>query len=248
MKTPQVILLLLTLITSIHALTIPTSFEDASHLFKRKGGGGGGGRGGGGFSSGSSGGGSRGSGSTSSGGSRGGSRSGGVAGVGPQPRTYAGGSYYGGGAATPYRSGSRSPGGVSPFLIGGAGVGFLGAGALAYGAYYYYPYHGYYAYHNNSANENQTRPVDCYCGRYAQCGCDSRNETDYVNSVANNQSVARVADVNGTDTLLINGTLPNGTTVAQAGESKAALLSSGLGQIGGWAVIGGAVAWGVLLM
>lgn len=236
MKLPQLLFFLLTLVTSIHALVLPTSPNPAAHLFKRKGGGGGGGRGGGSFSSG---------GGRSSSGSRGGSSSA-SRGVGPQPRTYAsGGAYYGGGAAQPYRAGSRSPSGVSPFLVPAAGVGFLGAGALAYGAYYYYPYHGYWTYHNNSANENQTRPVDCYCGRYAQCACEQRNETDYVNAVANNNSIARVADVNGTETLLVNGTLPNGT---QPAESKAVPLSAGLGQYGGWAVIGGAVAWGVWLI
>ena len=243
MKTPQLLFFLLTLITSIHALAIPTSFEAASHLFKRKGGGGGGGRGGGGFSS-SSGGGSRGS--SSSGGSRGSSGSRGSTGTGPQPRVYGSGAYYGGGAAQPYKAGRATPGGINPLILPAAGVGFLGAGALAYG-YYYYPYHGYWNYHNNSANENQTRPVDCYCAKYQQCACEQRNETDYVNSVANNQSISRVADVNGTETLLVNGTLPNGTDPAAA-ESKAVALSGGLGQFGGWAVISGAVAWGVWMM
>ena len=237
MKTPQLLFFLLILFTSIHALALPT-LESASHLFKRKGGGGGGGRGGGGVSSG---GGSRGS--SSSGGSRG--SSGGTRGVGPQPRTFGSGAYYGGGSATPYKSGSRSPGGVAPVLIGAGAFGFLGAGAFAYGAYFY-PYHGYYTYHNNSANENQTRPAECYCGRFSDCGCENRNETDYINSIANNASIARVQEVNGTSTLLIDGTLPNGTTVAE--ENAAAALKGGVWQFGGWAIISGAVAWGVWLL
>lgn len=240
MKTPSIVLFLLTLVTSIHALTLPSPFADASHLFKRKGGGGGGGRGGGGFSSG---GGSRGS-----SGSRGGSSSSGrTSGVGPQPRTYASGSYYGGGAAQPFRAGRRTPSGVAPVLLTAGGLGFLGAGALAYSGYYFYSYGGYYHYYNQSAGENQTRPAECYCGRYAQCGCEERNETDYVNAVANNASVSKVAEVNGTSTLLINGTLPNGTTPA-AEENAAVALGKGVGVMGGWAVIGGAVAWGVWLL
>lgn len=126
-------------------------------------------------------------------------------------------------------------------------MGILGAGALAYG-YYYYPYGGSWAYYNRTANRNETHPVDCYCGRYNPCACEPRNETDYVDSIANNNTISRVANVNGTDTLLINGTLPNGTVAAEAGESMATALSSGLGQFGGWAVIGGAVAWGVWLV
>lgn len=245
MKTPTIIFFLLTLITSIHALTIP-SYAETSRLFKRKGGGGGGGRGGGS----SSGGRTSSSSSSSSSSSRGGSSSsngGRTGGVGPQPRTYGSGAYYGGGAATPYRAGGRSPGGIVPFVFLGAGIGFLGAGAYHYPyGYQYYPYDTNWTYHNNSANENQTRPVSCYCNRYEDCACDDNNNQEYKDTIANNATIARVADVNGTDTLLINGTLPNDTAVAQ--ENVAAGLRSGVGQMGGLVLISGAVAWGVALL
>jgi len=254
MQTPHILLLLLAFISSIHALAIPDVLTSANpaHLFKRKGGGGGGGRGGsssGSTSSGSSSGGSRGSSSsTSNTGSTSGSR-GGVAGVGPQPARYGGGAYYGGGASRPYPAGSRSPGGISPAFLPVAGLGFLGvAGLYAYGAYYY-PYGGYYHYYNQSAGRNETHPASCYCGRYdTSCGCDSNNNTDYVNSIANNASIARLADVNGTDTLVINGTLPNGTTVEEAGSTSNAAAALKAGQYGGWTLIAGAVGFGVWML
>jgi hypothetical protein len=69
-------------------------------------------------------------------------------------------------------------------------------------------------------------------------GCDStNNNTDYINGVANNQTISRVADVNGTQTLVINGTLDNDTasTTSGAGSYKQGLVEmSGL-----WFVVAG---------
>lgn len=173
MKLSQAIFFLLAFVTSIHAFALPDAFDATdklSDLWKRRGGGGG-----------------RGGGSSGGGSSRGGGSS--SSSSGPAPRSYAGGSYYGGGAATPYRSGGRSPAGVAPV--------FLGVGALAifpgiwlYGAYAY-SYPGYYHYHNNTSNQNESRQMECLCGRYQECGCDAKNETDYLTDVANNQSIAR---------------------------------------------------------
>ncbi|KAF2668814.1 hypothetical protein BT63DRAFT_286139 [Microthyrium microscopicum] len=163
-------------------------------LEKRKGGGGG-----------------KGGGSSSSGGgtSRGGS------GVTP---SYGGGRYYGGGASVPYAAGARSSRGLAP-------VGLLGVGALAffpglwlYGAYLY-PYSSPYSFHNRTSNNNETKPVECLCQEYSVCGCDENSDSTYLDSVIGdgnttsfNQSLVRVADVNGTSTIVLNGTLPNGTT------------------------------------
>ncbi|KAK8928063.1 hypothetical protein H634G_10494 [Metarhizium anisopliae BRIP 53293] len=212
-----------------HAVRIE-DVTQGDDLFKRKGGGGGGGRGGssggssggsrGGSSgsSGSSGSGSRGSGS--GGGSRGntapGSNAGGTSrgGSGP-PRAFGGGSYYGGGAARPYRSGGISP-------LGGAAIG-LAAGALLfwpgrwlYGAYLY-PYPNHYVFHNATTNKEESLPVVCACGTYEVCGCDENNTT-MTELVGNgtydalNKSLINVGDYKGQKTLLVNGTLPNGTT------------------------------------
>ena len=229
MKIPQTILFLLALITTIHAFALPEAFEAISEssreLFKRRGGGGG--RSGGGFSSGGRTSGSSGSSSTRTLGT---SNKGGLtsSGSGPQPRTYGGGSYYPGGAAAPYRAGSASPGGIRPTFFPAAGLAFF-PGVWLYGAYsYHYP--GYYMYHNQTSGQNETRPVDCLCGRFSECGCDANNETDYVSSVANNNTVARVANVDGDSTLVINGTLPNGTTAASAAPS----FRQGLAELSGW--------------
>lgn len=74
------------------------------------------------------------------------------------------------------------------------------------------------------------------------CGCEDNNNTDYINSVLGNgsynslnKSLVTVAMVNGTNTILINGTLPNGTTASGGTESA----SGGVGmrelvEMAGW--------------
>ncbi|TKA78337.1 hypothetical protein B0A55_03614 [Friedmanniomyces simplex] len=256
MKLPQTLLFLLGIITTIHALALPSSLDtiaDASkELFKRKGGGGGHGSSGGGSSGGSSGG--KG-GSTSSSGSSG-SRSGASAstsntggrtsaGSGVTP-SFGGGRYYGGGAAAPYTAGSRSPGGVAPYLLAGGALAFF-PGIWLYGAYAY-PYYGAHTYHNNTDNQNETRPIQCYCAQYAECGCDNNTDSSYLNSVANNNTVSRVADVNGTETLLINGTLENGTTASGGTSSAAGSFRQGLAEKSGWWVVVAGVGYTMWLM
>jgi len=265
MKLTQAIFWLLAFVTTIHALALPASFdsltEAGKELFKRKGGGGGGGKGGGGSSSSSSSGSSsHGSSSSSSGsssssssggsGSKGGltsssSNTGGATskGSGVQP-SYGGGHYYGGGAATPYSAGRPSPGGVAPHFLAGSALGFF-PGIWLYGAYAY-PYGHPYTYHNDTSNQNETHPVECLCGKYQECGCDSNNDTSYINSVANNNTVSRVANVNGTDTLLINGTLANGTTAA--GASAAGSLRHSLLETSGWWVVVAGVSYTMWFM
>jgi hypothetical protein len=200
--------------------------SDITTLEKRRGGGGG--RGGGGSSGGSSGGrtGSSGtSGSSGSSGSRGGSTSnvGGTSrgGSGTRP-TYGGGSYYAGGARTPYKSGSRSAGGIAPYLLGGAALGFF-PGLWLYGAYAY-PYSHHYNYYNDDAHKNESLPIVCVCQEYSECGCDNNDNRTYYEShfngtVPKNSSLVRVVDVNGTQTIYINGTLANGTTAPDRSTS-----------------------------
>ncbi|KAI9762505.1 MAG: hypothetical protein M1835_008004 [Candelina submexicana] len=196
-------------------------------LEKRRGGGGssgGGGRGGGSSSSssGSSSSGSSSSGSSSSGGARGGGVAGTGAGSGSSnaggaTRTgsgvtpgYGGGAFYGGGSRTPYRAGSRSPLGLAPFLLVGAGLAIF-PGLWLYGAYAY-PYSSPYNFRNRTSNENQTLPITCLCQEYSVCGCDDNNNSTYLDGIlgngsmaALNDSLARISDVNGTRTLVLNG-------------------------------------------
>ncbi|OQE30100.1 hypothetical protein PENSTE_c002G04927 [Penicillium steckii] len=232
--------------TGVSALSIPRadlilhdqiSENDHIDLEKRRGGGGGGGRGGSSGSSGSSSGGSSGGrsgssssgssgssgsrGSTSSSSNRGGSSSGG-SGVAP---SYGGGRYYSGGARTPYSAGRASPSArITPFLLPVAALAFF-PGIWLYGAYAY-PYSHPYHYHNNTSNHNDTLPVVCLCEEHQECGCDDNNNSTYYEELFNgtqpkNTSNTRVVNVNGTEKIYINGTLPNGTTVDDGTESSA---------------------------
>jgi len=227
-----------------------TPSADEHDLYKRRGGGGGGGRGGssGGGSRGGSSGGSRGgssssgsrggsSGGSSSGSSSGSSRSGSGSGSssggrsgarGPQP-SYAGGRYAGG-ASKPYAAGSRSPSGIRPVLLG-AGVAALAfwPGVWLYGAYMYH-YPNSYRYYNETSEEEEDRPILCACSKEASCGCDQDDNTNntalYEELIGNgsyehlNKSIVDVAEVNGTTTILINGTLPDGTALPSGSDSN----------------------------
>ena len=152
---------------------------------------------------------------------------------------YGGGRYYGGGSTTPYQSGVRSPLGISPLFLGAGALAFF-PGFWLYGAYAY-PYYHPYTFYNRTAPRNttstkrtvetlvmrqttdtgmnETKPVTCLCAAYQECGCDDNGNTTFLDSLIGdgtysslNQTLVTVADVNGTSTILINGTLPNGTT------------------------------------
>lgn len=189
-------------------ISLPASEE----LWKRKGGGGGGGKGGGSGGSSSGGGGSgRGSGSSTSGGRT-------TTGSGVAP-SYGRG-YYGGGAAVPYASGGRSASGISPLLFVGAGA-FAVFPALWLYSVYSYPYSRPYNFRNQTSNRNETKPVNCLCEEYSECGCDENGDNSHLDALVGsgdyrtlNKSVVTVADINGTSTILLNGTLPNGTTAS----------------------------------
>ncbi|KAI9677215.1 MAG: hypothetical protein M1829_002789 [Trizodia sp. TS-e1964] len=237
-------------------------------LEKRRGGGGSGGRGssGGSSSSGSTGstGSSGSSGSTGSTGSSGSSgrtgstsSSGGStsAGSGVAP-AYGGGRYYGGGAVQPYTAGLRSPLGLTPFLLPFAALSIF-PGLWLYSAYAY-PYHNNYSFRNrtrtNSTNPdgvNQTLPVLCLCQQYSECGCDEdTSNTTFLDSVVGNgsyaglpQSVATVSDVNGTTTLVLNGTLANGTTAPGGQDDTSGAARQIVLENMGWWVVSAVVAF-----
>ncbi|KAL4917066.1 hypothetical protein BDW62DRAFT_218306 [Aspergillus aurantiobrunneus] len=228
-------------------ITVP-SFHDSVDLegrgLEKRRGGGGGGRGGGGGSSGGGGGGRGGGGGSSSGNrpstgnhpagrpgstsatsNRGGTSPGGS---GPRPTYGRGGYFYPGGAVAPYQSGIRSPLGIVAFFLPVAALSFF-PGIWLYGAHVY-PYNHPYYYINKTNNRNESMPVICLCGEYAVCGCDDNNNNTYYESLFNgtqpkNVSIARVTDVNGTQTIAINGTLPNGTTVDEGALDSAAALT-----------------------
>lgn len=183
------------------------------------------------------------------------------------PRSYGGGKYYGGGASVPFRSGSKSPGGISPFILPAAALGFF-AGAWLYSVYTYPYTHPYYwrngtdpppqlddSTRRQTAEEDkvQVLPVICLCQQYSVCGCDDGSQNEFLADIlpngtaepANDNSLVRIADVNGTRSVVINGTLANGTT-APGGESSGALS---LGRVvlenAGWWVVVSIVGWTV---
>jgi hypothetical protein len=140
---------------------------------------------------------------------------------------YGGGRYYGGGGAVPYKSGSKSPKAlIAPVFLGVAFLAFW-PGVWLYGAHLYnhpYPYN----YYNESSQRNESKPVTCACDPYSECGCDYEDTAEYKQYMSDligngsydalNKTVVNVANVNGTSTILINGTLDNGTTAAGGTE------------------------------
>ncbi|KAF2200280.1 hypothetical protein GQ43DRAFT_432661 [Delitschia confertaspora ATCC 74209] len=190
-------------------------------LEKRKGGGGkgGGGGSGGGSKSGSGGGGSKSGGGTTKSGS----------GV----RPAYGGGYYGGGASVPFSAGSRTPKGLLPgaLLLPAAAL-LIFPGLWLYSVYPYH-YNHPYSFRNRTVENatdgiNQTLPVTCLCQEHSVCGCDENDNSTYLNDLIGNGSYAalnktlvNVAMVDGNRTLVINGTLPSGTTAPSTSGSVA---------------------------
>lgn len=152
-------------------------------------------------------------------------------GSGPRP---AYGGYYGGGGSTPYTSGKKSPVGlIAPLALGGAALAFWPG--LWLGGAYLYHYHNPYYYRNHTNNKDEEREVICGCAKESVCGCDENNNTDYITSLIGNGSYAalnktlvNVAEVNGSMTLLINGTLPKGTTADGPDSAGATIQALGL--------------------
>ena len=124
---------------------------------------------------------------------------------------------FGGGGASPYRAGSRTPiAGIGALFLVGAALAFW-PGMWLYGAHSYH-FNDDYRFHNETTDNDENLPVICACDPYNPCGCEENNETEYVRDLVGtgaydqlNHSQVTVAEGNGTKTLLINGTLPNGT-------------------------------------
>ncbi|KAE8146027.1 hypothetical protein BDV25DRAFT_58044 [Aspergillus avenaceus] len=197
-------------------------------FWKRRGGGGNGAKGGSGGGSGGRGNNGGGGGGSSLSRTSSSSNSGGAtrSGSGPPP-AYGGGVYYAGGARSPYTSGSVSPLGIMP-------SGVLPVAALAFfpGLWLYmvyaYSYNNPYYYVDQATHGNTSIPVVCLCEAYMVCGCDNNNNTTYYESLFNgtqptNSNVVRIVEVNGTRAVYINGTLPNGTTVADESAPSCAV-------------------------
>lgn len=118
---------------------------------------------------------------------------------------------------------------------------------LLYGAYLY-SFPDRYTYYNQTSGNNETAPVDCYCERYQQCGCEPSDDENYVNDVVGDGSYAYMQQ-NGlykadNGTLYINGTLGNDTYVED--DTSAAGGRQNLLEAAGWWVtiaVVGATVW-----
>jgi hypothetical protein len=84
---------------------------------------------------------------------------------------------------------------------------------------------------------------------YSACGCDNNDDSTYLDSILGNgsasdqnNSLVNVANVNGTKTVVLNGTLPNGTdNSSPSGAIKNIIIEdSGFWVIG---AIVGATVW-----
>lgn len=78
---------------------------------------------------------------------------------------------------------------------------------------------------DDSTGVNESKPVTCLCAQYSVCGCDDDGNYTFLDSIIGdgdyfklNHTLVTVADVNGTSTILLNGTLPNGTTASGGTE------------------------------
>lgn len=75
-----------------------------------------------------------------------------------------------------------------------------------------------YEYYNITTDEDEERTILCGCAEEAVCGCDPNDEVmkELIGNgsyAALNKTIINVARENGTDYFLVNGTLPDGTTL-----------------------------------
>lgn len=109
-----------------------------------------------------------------------------------------------------------------------------------------YPYNRPYTFYNASTKANETKPITCGCDPTLVCGCDENQDTQYLSDIIGNgtdldSSIVSVAVVNGTQRILINGSLPNGTTAPGGDEDPFGNAAGGmqllLRNAGWWPVV-----------
>ncbi|KAL8957273.1 MAG: hypothetical protein Q9193_005413 [Seirophora villosa] len=153
--------------------------------------------------------------------------------------SYGGGRFYGGGATSAYSAGRRSPLGLLPLGLGLAAAALIFPGIWLYSVYNY-PYTNSYRFRNGTRNRTTierrqdqgevTLPITCLCQEFNACGCDDNPDTSYLDPIIGdgtnlNSSLVHIGDVDGTRTIVLNGTLPNGTDASET--SSATSLGSG---------------------
>lgn len=119
------------------------------------------------------------------------------------------------------------------------------AGAWMHGSVYAYHFDRDIEYLNKTSNRNESLPVMCLCQEYSVCGCDENHNQTYVDAlVANATNVttngpvrSKIAEVNGTSILVINGTLDNGTTADGGTEVVSGAVGRNVGLLAFAAVV-----------
>lgn len=107
-----------------------------------------------------------------------------------------------------------------------------------------YPYSYPHRYRKDS---NDTIPVLCLCQEDSVCGCDENNSTDFTEALYQNATgegddkyrIAKITDVNGTRTLVVNGTLADGTTAPGGTDSMGGWSRTSVGNkwVGWWPMV-----------
>jgi len=98
----------------------------------------------------------------------------------------------------------------------------------------------------------ETKPVTCLCAANADCGCDDTGNSTFLDTLIGdgttplNASIIQIADVNGTSTIVLNGTLEAGTTDGTGDAASTA--TNNLIQVGGYWVMVALVGCTVLFV
>jgi hypothetical protein len=164
---------------------------------------------------------------------------------------------------------------AAPLLVGGAALAIM-PGLWLYSVYPYHYNNPYRFYNrtanrtNTNDNDrrslvhlvtrqsdqtgaNETLPVICLCQENSVCGCDENDDPAYISDLVGNGSYAAlnktlvtVSDVNNTRTLVLNGTLPDGTT-APGGTDDDSAAAHSIAKYSGYWAMGLVVLYGVML-
>lgn len=101
----------------------------------------------------------------------------------------------------------------------------------------------------------ETKPVTCICAEYSVCGCDDNGDQTFLASIIGdgtystlNQTLVQVADINGTSTIILNGTLPNGTTAPGGVDDASAASNVKVSHYSGYLVMVALVGFTVFLV
>ena len=91
--------------------------------------------------------------------------------------------------------------------------------------------------------------MECLCEEYCACGCDDNGNSTFIQSLVGNgvdlnTTLVRTSVVNGTKTLVINGTLANGTASGSTSGAVGRSVQQSLGLLVVGAVVG-MIVWGL---